>query len=113
MKATNAKPSRAIYKTDLEQREELDAEVKRLRRQASDLSKQLADLDAAIAAYVRHHRKPGQPTLVRSGFLLGFAKKRKSCSWKALFLRACGRHAVDEAEAEAGTTEVLTVERAK
>lgn len=108
--ATKPPAVRTIYKTDLERREDLDAEIKALRREASDKAKELADLDAEIFAYVKA-KADKTMTLVRSGFRLAIATAKKSVAWKKLFCEHHSREEIAEAEAAAGTREVMTIEK--
>ncbi|MEM8866616.1 MAG: hypothetical protein AAGF31_13825 [Planctomycetota bacterium] len=99
---------RTIYARDLALRAQLDAKIKRLRREANDLSKQLSTLDDAILAYTKSEAG-SQKSLDRSGWRLTIVPKKKGIPWKQLLLAACGRQAIDAAEAEAEVVDKIEI----
>lgn len=101
---------RTIFKKDLEQRLSLKTKIDALRREANDLAKQLAKLDADIFAYVEAKADKSR-SLVRSGFRLAIETAKKSVSWKSLFAECHTREQVAAAEEAAGTKEVLKIEK--
>lgn len=80
---------RTIYKADLEKREELLEQKRRLGREADAIGKQVEALDDEISRWVLD-QAPKERTVNRSGFRLSILAKRKGVSWSGEFLKRFG-----------------------
>lgn len=111
MPAAKTRP-RAVGTKDLERYEELDEEIKRLRRQASDLAVERDAIVDDAEAWMRD-AKPNDRTVTRCGFRLAIERVKNSVSWSKLFAEHHTAEEVEAARAEAGTHDRLKIERIK
>lgn len=89
---------------------ELEEQAKALRRQASDLMTMQRELRDELMSHVKEHGGDGR-TLAACGYILAILDEPNSVPWQKEFVKRHGEQLAEQLREEAGTKEVLNVQK--
>ena len=100
-----------LTKKFLQERDDVNEERLRLRREADAASKELAEYDAQIKLYVEANCSGKVRRVETCGFELAIEQKPKTPAWKTFYEKIVGKDQVEADKQNAGTRDVLAVRK--